>query len=130
MLVFVNGTFDLLHSGHIKLLKSAKDLGGFVIVAIDSDPRVESIKGPGRPVNNQNERKAILEAIKYVDKVIVFDTGEELEQIIEYLQPDYMVKGSDYKDTIAIGQQFCKEVIYVPRTARSTTETIKNISSR
>ena len=79
--IFVNGAFDVLHTGHLNLLKAAKDLGGFVLVAIDSDTRVKKLKGPDRPINSQLDRMQMLLAIKHVDKVIVFSNDDELDYI-------------------------------------------------
>lgn len=132
-IIFINGTFDLLHVGHIELLRFAKNLGGFVIVAIDSDERVRELKGPTRPINNVQDRETMLRAIKYVDNVHVFSTSNGLESFIKNLSYNYdviMVKGSDYEGIEAIGQKYCKKVIYVKRTEHSTTKTITDISSR
>ena len=78
--VFVNGTFDILHLGHIGLLEYAKSLGDELIVGIDSDARVKLLKGENRPINTERERSQMLLAIKYVNKVFVFDT-EELAEV-------------------------------------------------
>lgn len=132
-ITFVNGTFDLLHVGHLKLLKFAKNLGGFVIVAIDSDARVKQLKGPRRPINNMQDRKEMLLALKYVDNVHIFNTSEGLSDFIKELSTlgnVVMVKGSDYKNIEALGQEYCKKVYYVDRSDHSTTQTLENISSR
>lgn len=132
-IIFVNGTFDLLHVGHLKLLKFAKNLGGFVIVAIDSDARVQQLKGPQRPIHNEQDRKEMLLALKYVDNVHIFSTSTGLSDFIEGLSNlgfVTMVKGSDYKNIRSIGQEFCKEVYYVERTDHSSTQTIENITGR
>ena len=76
--IFVNGTFDVLHPGHIALLNFAKSLGSRLFVAIDSDERVKDFKGPTRPINSVNERKLLLQNLKAVDEVEVFDSDEEL----------------------------------------------------
>ena len=95
--VFVNGTFDILHVGHIALLDYAKSLGDQLVVGIDSDDRVRLLKGSNRPINSQLERGTILSALKSVDEVFVFDTDDELRSLIQAC--DIMVKGSDYRDT-------------------------------
>jgi D-beta-D-heptose 7-phosphate kinase/D-beta-D-heptose 1-phosphate adenosyltransferase len=132
-IIFVNGTFDLLHAGHLKLLRFAKNLGGFVIVAIDSDERVRTLKGPSRPINSAQDRKDLLLALKYVNNVHIFSSDEGLSSFIKGLSVMWeviMVKGSDYRGKYSIGQEFCKEVIYVERTAHSSTKSIEDISSR
>ena len=76
--VFINGTFDILHPGHIALLNTARSHGDYLVVAIDSDRRVQELKGISRPVNNQNDRRIMLSNLKAVDLVEIFDTDEEL----------------------------------------------------
>ena len=127
--IVVNGTFDILHLGHLALLEYAKSLGDELIVAIDSDTRVKQLKGPSRPFNTHYERAALLISLKDVDKVFVFDTDEDLIEIIS--ECDIMVKGSDYKDKPIIGKDVCSEVIFFDRiNGYSTTEKIQNIINR
>lgn len=97
MIVLANGVFDVIHVGHIELLKFASTLGR-VVVAIDSDSRVRSSKGHDRPVNSQDERKRILEALRYVDSVLIFSNEEELRAIHRDVSPDFLVKGSDWDE--------------------------------
>lgn len=97
MIVLANGVFDVVHVGHIELLKFASTLGR-VVVAIDSDSRVRSNKGHDRPVNSQDERKRILEALRYVDSVLIFSNEEELRAIHRDVSPDFLVKGSDWDE--------------------------------
>lgn len=97
MIVLANGVFDVVHVGHIELLKFASTLGK-VVVAIDSDSRVRANKGHDRPVNSQDERKRILEALRYVDRVLVFSNEEELRAIHRDVSPDFLVKGSDWDE--------------------------------
>lgn len=97
MIVLANGVFDVIHVGHIELLKFASTLGR-VVVAIDSDSRVRSNKGHDRPVNSQDERKRILEALRYVDSVLIFSNEEELRAIHRDVSPDFLVKGSDWDE--------------------------------
>jgi rfaE bifunctional protein nucleotidyltransferase chain/domain len=125
--VWVNGCFDVLHRGHIELLKFAKSQGTFLIVGIDTDERVKKMKGIFRPFNNQEDRLFFLESIKYVDHVEFFDTDEALEKKIFYFQPDVMVVGSDYKDKKVIGSQHAKELIFFNRIhGYSTTKILEN----
>jgi len=126
--IFVNGTFDILHIGHLSMLEYARSLGTELTVAIDSDERVKLLKGPSRPVNSQQERAALLASLKTVDNVFIFDTDEELTHLIS--EHDVMVKGSDYIGKPIIGQEFCKEIVFYDRTEHSTTKTIQDISSR
>lgn len=129
MIIFVNGTFDIVHVGHIELLNFAKQLGTKLIVAIDSDDRVNKLKGQSRPINNESERKFLLENLKAVDEVKIFSTDEELISIISTC--DIMVKGSDYIDKPIVGQNVCKQIIFFDRiNGYSTTEKIQSIIDR
>ena len=129
MRVFVNGTFDILHVGHIQLLYYAKSLGDRLIVGIDSDERVRSIKGESRPINNEYERFMLLSALKPVNGVIIFDTDQELEELIQ--DCDIMVKGSDYINKPIIGSTLCKRLVFFDIIdGYSTTKKIQHISSR
>jgi D-beta-D-heptose 7-phosphate kinase/D-beta-D-heptose 1-phosphate adenosyltransferase len=126
--VVVNGTFDVIHPGHLALLNYAKSLGDFLIVAIDADARVTSLKGPQRPINNQSERKLLLENLKAVDQVVIFNSSSELVDIIKNCA--IMVKGSDYKGRSVIGEANC-QVIYFDRINEySSTKKIQDIINR
>jgi len=112
MKVMVNGTFDILHRGHIELLNYAKSLGNQLLVAVDTDRRVKELKGPTRPINNQNNRKFFLYNLKAVDSVEIFDSTDELIQIMQTYKPDIYVKGSDWKkDTQSTAHRYCNQVI-------------------
>ena len=115
--VWVNGTFDVLHMGHIKLLERAsfEAAGGLVAVGIDTDRRVKEMKGDNRPVNDEMSRSSFLGAIKYVDCVYLFDTNKELKTCIKSFKPDLMVIGEDYRDKPIIGSEYIDEIIYVER---------------
>ena len=103
--VFTNGCFDLLHPGHVDLLRRASQLGTKLVVGINSDDSVRRIKGPGRPIMNQNDRAAILSALRFVDEVVVFDEPTP-ERLIKRLNPDVLVKGGDWAPEEIIGSDF------------------------
>lgn len=119
--ILVNGVFDVLHTGHLNLLEYAKRLGGILHVAIDSDSRVKILKGANRPINTQDERKRMLEALRVVDVVHVFDTSEELIAIVKSLNYPIMVKGADYINKPIVGGDYCHDVRFVKLNGKSTT---------
>lgn len=131
---FVNGTFDLLHTGHLGLLRYAKDYvgeRGKLVVAIDSDARIKSLKGIDRPILNEKDRKFHLQSLSFVDFVVIFHTDEDLYNIIKLSAPDVMVKGSDYIGKPIIGEDLCKRILFVNRLNEySTTKTIQSCSNR
>lgn len=128
--VFVNGTFDVLHRGHVELLKYAKSQGDILIVAIDSDERVCSMKGPSRPVHSEKERKYMLENLKPVDQVFVFDSAEELEKLVEVIKPAIMIVGSDWKGKKVIGSEHARSLKFFDRIeGYSSTEIIQRFTS-
>ena len=130
-IVFVNGCFDVLHPGHIKLFQYAKSLGDYLIVAIDSDEKVALDKGPDRPIFSLEDRKLILESIKGIDIVHTFDSREGLENLLECIRPDILVVGSDWKNGIVVGREYAKEVKFFERQGDySTSRTIQGISYR
>jgi len=129
--IFVNGTLDLLHRGHLELLNFAKSYGDYLIVAIDTDERVRQKKGLNRPIYNQDERKFFLNMLKPVNQVEMFSSDEELEQLIKGFNPDIMVVGSDWKNKPVIGSQYAKRLIFFDRIGDyATTKTIHSIISR
>ena len=130
MNIFVNGTFDILHRGHLEMLEYAEGLGDYLLVAIDTDRRVRELKGTTRPINNQEDRRYMMSRIKGVKDVRLFDSDEELQHIIELFQPDIMVKGSDYRNRPIIGEEHCGEIKFYETTKHSTTNTIQHITNR
>ena len=129
--IFVNGTFDILHPGHIQLLNYAKSLGDSLTVGIDSDRRVREKKGPTRPVNSVGDRAYMLQNLKAVDYIVVFDSDEELERCIKTVKPDIMVVGSDWKDKSVIGSMYAAELRFFDRIEEyATTKTIQSIIDR
>ena len=105
LIVFTNGCFDIIHVGHIHLLKQAKSMGAKLIVGLNSDLSVGRLKGPSRPVNNQTDRLLVLNSIRYVDQVIIFDQDDPLDLIMT-INPNVLVKGSDYTKDNIIGAEF------------------------
>ena len=129
--IFINGCFDVIHRGHIELFKYAKSLGEYLIVAIDTDERVKQLKGSSRPFNNQNDRKFILESIRYIDSVCFFDSEEELEKLISTINPEIMIVGSDWKDKKVVGSQYAKSLRFFDRIGDySTTKILQGSSYR
>ena len=131
MKIFVNGTFDILHRGHLELLNFAKGLGDFLMVGIDTDDRVKEKKGTTRPIHNQEERKFFLENLKSVDEVKFFSSDQELEELIKSFQPDIMVVGSDWKGKSVIGSYHASKLIFFDRIGDyATTKIIQDIINR
>ncbi len=132
MKILINGVFDVIHLGHLRLLSYARSIpDSYVYVLIDSDRRVKELKGSKRPYNNEYERASLLFALKYVDRVDVFDTDNESENYIKNFQPDIMIKGSDYKGKPIIGSSYCKDIKFYDRLEKySSTQKIQNFTNR
>jgi rfaE bifunctional protein nucleotidyltransferase chain/domain len=129
--IFVNGSFDLLHTGHLNMLNTAKRMGDYLHVAIDADERIKELKGPERPIQPEHIRVAIMVNLKAVDEVSVFTTDEDLINIIKSYEPDIMVKGSDWRGGEIIGSEYCKEIVFYERdNDESTTKTIEDYVGR
>jgi len=130
--VVVNGTFDIIHLGHLKLLEYARSFpNSYVLVLTDSDQRITELKGSDRPINNEYERCSMLSAMKYVDRIETFNSDQELIDLIKDFKPDIMVKGSDYQDKTIIGAEYCKDIKFYDRFKHySTTDTIQRINKR
>jgi len=124
--IWMNGCFDVLHMGHIKLFRRARQMGMRVIVGIDTDERIRQAKGENRPVNDLHNRIDFLRSIKYIDMIHSFGTDEELSNIIKDYLPRYMLIGDDYKDKEIIGSEWVKEIIYVPRYQGLSSSNIIN----
>jgi D-beta-D-heptose 7-phosphate kinase/D-beta-D-heptose 1-phosphate adenosyltransferase len=128
--VWINGSFDVLHTGHIKLFRMARVLAGVngkVWVGIDDDERISSRKGPSRPINTLKDRMMFLSSIKYIDVVVPFASDDELEHYICEIEPDFMLIGDDYRDKPIIGSIFIKEIIYITRDGKSSSDLINRI---
>jgi D-beta-D-heptose 7-phosphate kinase/D-beta-D-heptose 1-phosphate adenosyltransferase len=113
--IFMTGTFDVIHRGHIDILEYAKSLGDELFVAIDSDERVKLKKGKSRPFNNWNDRAKIIRSIRHVDKILKFDNDDELLFILKTIQPDIWVIGSDWKGYEIPGERYVSEIKYFDR---------------
>ncbi|RJQ18066.1 MAG: D-glycero-beta-D-manno-heptose 1-phosphate adenylyltransferase [Nitrospiraceae bacterium] len=125
-IVFTNGCFDIIHIGHVRYLNEAKKLGDVLVVGLNSDSSVSSIK-PGRPINPENERAEVLSALCMVDYISIFDEDTPYE-LIKAVRPDVLVKGADWNIKDIVGADIVKEVRTVPFVnGISTTEIIKRV---
>ena len=124
--VWTNGVFDILHPGHLELLKYAKSLGQKLIVGINDDESVRRLKGEGRPVNDFLTRKRQLEMLPWVDEVVVF-TEDTPQQILENIRPDIIVKGGDYTVSTTVGHELARVEIFPMVEGHSTTNIIEKL---
>lgn len=140
MNIWVNGCFDILHTGHIDLLWFAKlyntdsdcivppEKQNWLIVGLDSDERVRKLKGEKRPINDLDTRVTIMENLKMVDQVVVFDSDDELRKAIKFLEVDYVIVGDHYRNKEVIGGENAKRgVAFYKTDKRSTTNIIDKI---
>jgi rfaE bifunctional protein nucleotidyltransferase chain/domain len=129
--IFVNGSFDLLHTGHLDLLYYAKSLGDHLHVAIDTDERIRYNKGIQRPINPLRIRKYLMQSLKPVNSVSVFGSDDELINTIRAISPDIMVKGSDWKGKTIIGEEYCGKIIFYERiNGDSTTKLLEDFINK
>jgi rfaE bifunctional protein nucleotidyltransferase chain/domain len=133
-IVFANGCFDLLHVGHVQLLREAKNLGDILIVALNSDRSVRQIKGPDRPILPEKERAELIAALEMVDYVTMFDEPDPLN-VIRELRPDVLAKGGDWAKDKIDGREFVESyggrVAVIPfLKGHSTTEIIERMRKR
>ena len=130
--IFVNGTFDLLHPGHVSLLNWAKSLGDYLVVGIDTDDRVKEKKGSSRPIYNQTDRGIMLVSMSAVDEVRYFDSDESLENLVKEVKPDIIVVGSDWKGKTIIGSYYAAVTLNfcIRIEEYATTKTIQCIIDR
>ncbi len=131
--VFTNGCFDVVHRGHIELLKFCKSHGDIVVVGLNSDRSVKVIKGPDRPMNNQYDRAAVLAALGTVTYITIFDEPDPLN-LIKKIKPDILIKGQDWAGKTVVGADFVEsyggKVIFAPLVeGKSSTATIEKIKS-
>jgi D-beta-D-heptose 7-phosphate kinase/D-beta-D-heptose 1-phosphate adenosyltransferase len=127
-IIFTNGCFDILHRGHIELFRYARNLGNKLIVGLDSDDNIIRDKGFDRPINKAEERKFMLESIRWIDEVYIFQNLLGLESLIRNIRPDIMVIGSDWKDYPVVGGRYAKEIKFFDKIdGYSTTKIIENV---
>ena len=132
-IVFTNGVFDILHPGHLRYLQHARSLGDVLIVGLNADASVRRNKGPERPINPQEERAEVLEALEPVDAVVLFDEDTP-DRLIKAIQPDILVKGADWGENAIVGRDTVEarggQVVRVPiEQGFSTTEIIRRVRS-
>jgi D-beta-D-heptose 7-phosphate kinase / D-beta-D-heptose 1-phosphate adenosyltransferase len=128
-IVFTNGCFDILHAGHVKYLEEAKSYGDILILGLNADSSVRKLKGPTRPINNQDDRAYILASLESVDYVVIFEEETPYE-LIKAIKPHTLVKGGDYEGKDVVGQDIANELKLVKFVdGKSTTNTIKRIQN-
>jgi len=123
-IIWTNGCFDIVHAGHIELFKYAKSLGSKLYVGIDSDERVQQLKGKNRPINNDILRKFLLNSIKYIDEVFVFDSDDSLRSQLKNLNVDTIVIGDDYINKNVIGSDIVSNIMFFPKKYSLSTSHI------
>jgi len=133
-IVFTNGCFDLLHPGHMRYLYAARQLGDYLIVAVNTDRSVKIIKGANRPIQSQDERTELLAALSFVDAVVLFDEDNPLK-VIQHLVPNVLVKGGDWTEDKIIGADVVKKAGGVVKSlpfvaGYSTTALIEKIEKQ
>lgn len=131
-IVFTNGCFDILHSGHVFYLQKAKQQGDILVLGLNSDESVRRLKGEKRPINSENDRAIVISELKSIDYVVIFEEDTPLE-IISLIVPDILVKGGDYKKEDVVGKDIVEnnggEVIIIPFVdGKSTTNIINKIN--
>ena len=127
-IIFTNGCFDVLHVGHIKLLEYCKSLGK-VVVGLNSDESVKRLKGKNRPINNEKDRKFLLESLRFVDYVVIFSEDTPIN-LINDIKPNIIVKGGDYSTKEVVGHKMAEVKIFDFINGYSSTKAITDISDR
>jgi D-beta-D-heptose 7-phosphate kinase/D-beta-D-heptose 1-phosphate adenosyltransferase len=128
--VFTNGCFDLLHPGHVRLLRKAKSLGDVLVVGLNSDGSVRRLKGPARPVQAEAARAEVMAALEPVDAVTVFDEDTPAE-LLAALRPDVLVKGADYSADRIVGREHAGRVVRFPLVeGQSTSRLVDRMRKR
>ncbi len=126
-IVVTNGCFDLLHEGHLHLLREARKLGDLLVVLINSDSSIKLLKGNSRPIESLEARMENLAAVPVVDAIVVFEE-ETPTQIISMIKPHILVKGADYQGKYVAGVQYCQQLVFIPLLEGYSTSNI--ISTR
>lgn len=124
--IWTNGCFDILHAGHIELFEYAKSLGDKLYVGTDSDARIKFNKGLSRPVNAIDHRIKVLEAIRYIDGVYMFDSDTDLSELILTLNINTIVVGEEYKDKRVVGSEHCNNLIFFPKKHNLSSSILLN----
>lgn len=124
MNIWTNGCFDIIHAGHIELFKFAKSLGNKLIVGTDTDDRIKQLKGKDRPINILKHRLIILESIKYIDKIVVFDSNDLLSKHIIDNQIDIIVVGDDHKNDTIVGSNEHTKIVFFNRVFNLSTSSL------
>lgn len=124
--IWVNGCFDVLHLGHVRMLEFAKSLGGNLVVGIDSDTRVSELKGEDRPINDQLSRSEFLVALRSVDSVVVFDSKHEMRKLLKTHRITDMVIGEEYRGKEITGSDLVDRIHFFPKVENLSTTNILN----
>ena len=130
-IAFTNGCFDILHVGHVRYLREAKKTADVLVLALNSDSSVRSIKGEKRPLVTENERAEVLAALEFIDFITIFEESTPLE-LIKYLKPDILIKGGDWPEEKVVGREEVKKwggrVAIIPEVeGKSTTSIVEKI---
>lgn len=132
-IVFTNGCFDIIHSGHTTYLNQTKELGDVLVIGLNSDESVKRLKGDDRPINNESDRAEVLQSLRSVDIIVIFEEDTPAK-LIEEVIPDVLAKGGDYTVDKIVGADFVinngGKVVVIPFVeGKSTTSIIKKINS-
>jgi D-beta-D-heptose 7-phosphate kinase/D-beta-D-heptose 1-phosphate adenosyltransferase len=129
-IAWVNGRFDCIHLGHLELLQFAHEKSDELWVGIESDSSIREKKGVGRPIQDEETRKTIVESFWFVDRVFIYNNDEELVELIKEARPNKMVLGEKHRQTPIIGSEFCDNVFFFPEiTQYSTNKIVEKLSS-
>ena len=124
--IWVNGCFDVLHLGHVRMLQYARSLGDYLIVGIDGDQRVKELKGDSRPINNQNNRRDFLLSLKCIDSVFIFNSKQEMCNLLIDQGIKEMVIGEEYKGQLITGETIVDKIHFFKKIKNFSTTRIIN----
>tara|TARA_B110000438_G_scaffold290417_1_gene326114 strand:- start:72 stop:482 length:411 start_codon:yes stop_codon:yes gene_type:complete len=122
---FTCSSFDLLHAGHILMLKDAKDQCDYLIVGLQTDPTIDRLKTKNKPIQSIEERKIQLEAVKYIDEIVIYNTESDLYELLRKIKPDIRILGSDYKDGKFTGDDLDIEIYYHQRNHKFSSNNLR-----